>query len=76
MDFGDLYMSAVLTPEEAEERAKDLAERVQERVTASMEGWKVLGRTSSLDPNAAQKIATSPTTVLDRANDSVLFTNA
>lgn len=57
VDFDSLYMSAVLTPEEAEARAKELAERVRKRAAAAKEGSKVLGSTTNLDPNAAQKIA-------------------
>ena len=57
VDFDSLYMSAVLTPEEAEARAKQLAERVRERAAASKEGSKMLGGTTNLDPSAAQKIA-------------------
>ena len=57
VDFDSLYMSAVLTPEEAEARAKQLAERVRERAAAAKDGSKVLGATTDLDPSAAQKIA-------------------
>jgi len=57
VDFDSLYMSAVLTPEEAEARAKQLAERVRERAAAAKEGSKMLGGTTNLDPSAAQKIA-------------------
>ena len=57
VDFDTLYMSAVLTPEEAEARAKELAERVRERAAAAKEGSKLLGGTTNLDPSAAQKIA-------------------
>jgi superfamily II DNA or RNA helicase len=57
VDFDSLYFSAVLTPEEAEARAKQLAERVRERAAAAKDGSKVLGGTINLDPSAAQKIA-------------------
>jgi superfamily II DNA or RNA helicase len=57
VDFEDLYVSAVLTPEEAEKRAIELAERVHERAAASQQGSKVLGATTELDPSTAQKIA-------------------
>jgi len=57
VDFDDLYMSAVLTPEEAEARAEQLAERVRERAAAAKDGSKVLGGVVKLDPSAAQKIA-------------------
>lgn len=57
VDFDDLYVSAVLTPDEAEARAGELADRVRERAAAAKEGTKVLGATSDLDPEAARKIA-------------------
>ena len=57
VDFDDLYKSAVLTPEEAEARAGELADRVRERAAASREGSKVLGSTGTLDPSVARKIA-------------------
>ena len=57
VDFDDLYFSAVLTPEEAEARASQLADRVRERASASTSGAKVLGNTEFLDPALARKIA-------------------
>ena len=57
VDFDDLYVSAVLTPDEAEARAGKLADRVRERAAAAKEGTKVLGATIDLDPEAARKIA-------------------
>jgi len=57
VDFDDLYMNAVLTPEEAEARANELAARIRERAEAANEGSKILGATPELDPSAAQKIA-------------------
>jgi superfamily II DNA or RNA helicase len=57
VDFDDLYMSAVLTPAEAEARATELAERVRERAQAARDGSKLLGATSSLDPAAALRVA-------------------
>jgi superfamily II DNA or RNA helicase len=56
-DFEDLYVSAVLTPEDAEERASELAARVRERAAAAREGSKALGGTTALDPSQARKIA-------------------
>jgi superfamily II DNA or RNA helicase len=56
-DFEDLYVSAVLTPEDAEKRAIELAERVRERAAAAREGSKMLGGTSELDPSQARRIA-------------------
>ncbi len=57
VDFEGLYVGALITPEDAEARAQELAGRVRERAAASKEGSKVLGSTSPLDPSAAQKIA-------------------
>jgi len=57
VDFDSLYVNAVLSPEEAEARAKALAERVRERAAAAKDGSKVLGTTSDLDPSKAQQIA-------------------
>jgi superfamily II DNA or RNA helicase len=57
VDFDDLYMSAMLTPEEAEERATALADSIRERAAAAKEGAKLLGSTENLDPSAAQKVA-------------------
>lgn len=57
VDFDDLYVSAVLTPEEAELRATELADRVRERAVDAQYGSKVLGATKDLDPSDAQRIA-------------------
>ncbi len=57
VDFDDLYVSAVLTPEEAEARAAELADRVRERAVAATTGSKVLGSTEGLDPALARQVA-------------------
>ena len=57
VDFDALYMSAMLTPDEAEERARVLADSVRERAAAANEGAKLLGSVGNLDPSAAQKVA-------------------
>ena len=57
VDFEDLYVSAVLTPEEAEVRASELADRVRERAAAARDGSKLLGSTAALDAGEARTIA-------------------
>lgn len=57
IDFEDLYVSAVLAPEDAEARAKAAAERLRERARAAREGSSLLGATKELDPDAAKKVA-------------------
>ena len=57
VDFDSLYLSAVLEPEEAEARVAEMAERVRERASASSEGSKVLGATTTLDAGLAQRVA-------------------
>ena len=57
VDFDELYLSAVLTPEEAEARASELADRIREQAAASRDGVKVLGATADLDPSAARRVA-------------------
>jgi len=57
VDFDSLYVSAVLTPEEAEARVSELADRVRERAAASKEGAKVLGATEELDSTLAQRVS-------------------
>ena len=57
VDFENLYVAAVLDPEEAETRAIELAERVRKQAEASQDGSKLLGSTDELDPSAARGIA-------------------
>jgi len=57
VDFDSLYLSAVLTPEDAEARATEMAERIRERAAASKDGSRVLGATTTLDSGLAQRVA-------------------
>ena len=57
VDFENLYVNAVLTPEEAEMRVTQLAERIRKQAMESREGSRLLGSTSDLDPGAARRIA-------------------
>lgn len=57
VDFDRLYLSAVLSPEEAEARAMELAERVREQATTAREGSKVLGSHEDHDTSEARKVA-------------------
>jgi len=57
VDFDNLYVGAVLTPGDAEQRAAALAEEIRRRAQAARDGAKVLAATERLDPAAAQKIA-------------------
>ena len=57
VDFEDLYVSALLTPEEAEFRASELVDRVRERAAAARDGSKLLGSTAELDTAKAREIA-------------------
>jgi len=56
IDFDNLYIGAVLTPEEAAERATELAEQIRSRARAAREGGKVLGAVEELDPSGAKRI--------------------
>ncbi len=57
VDFEQIYVGAVLSPEEAEARAEALAESIRARARSAREGAAVLGATDQLDPSAAQKVA-------------------
>lgn len=57
VDFEQLFVGAVLSPEEAEARASALAEALRARAQAAREGGSVLAATEALDPSAAQKVA-------------------
>jgi len=56
IDFDNLYIGAVLTPEEAADRAAELVEQIRSRAQAAREGGKVLGAVEELDPSAAKRI--------------------
>ena len=57
LDFEQLYVGAVLSPEEAEARAEAMAESIRARARAARDGASVLSTTEELDPSAAQKVA-------------------
>lgn len=57
VDFEQLYVGAVLSPEEAEARAEALAEAIRARAESARSGASVLGATEQLDPSAAQRVA-------------------
>jgi len=57
VDFDNLYVGAVLTPGDAEQRAAALAEEIRRRALAAREGSKLLASTEQLDPGPAQEIA-------------------
>jgi superfamily II DNA or RNA helicase len=56
VDFEQLYVGAVLSPEDAEERAEELAEAIRGRASSAREGASVLGATEELDPAGAQRV--------------------
>jgi len=57
VSFDDLYISAVLSPEEAAARVEALAEQIRQRVQASQRGTKILTSSGQLQTEAALKIA-------------------
>jgi hypothetical protein len=57
LSFDDLYISAVLSPEEAAARVEALAEQIRQRAQTSQQGTKVLSSTGDLQTDAAQKVA-------------------
>ena len=57
LDFHQLYVNAVLTPEEAEARAAALAEAIRARALSAHEGASLLSSFEELDPKAAQRVA-------------------
>ena len=57
LSFDDLYISAVLSPQEAAARVEALAEQIRERARASRQGTKILASCAELQSDAAQKIA-------------------
>lgn len=56
-DFEQLYVNAVLSPEDAETRAAALAEAIRIRARASREAASTLSENAPLDPAAAQQVA-------------------
>ena len=57
VEFDDIFVRAVLSPDEAEHDAEALAEEIRRRAQAAREGSKLLGSTEHLDPSLAKKIA-------------------
>ena len=56
VDFENLFIDVVLTPEKATERATELAEQIQRRARAARDGARVLGAGEELDPSEARRI--------------------
>ncbi len=56
VDFNNLYIGAVLTPEDAAARATELAEQLRRRAQAARDGAGVLGAVEELDPSGARRI--------------------
>lgn len=57
VSFDDLYISAILSPEEAAARVEALAEQIRQRAQSSQQGAKILTSSGQLQTDAAQKIA-------------------
>lgn len=57
ISFDDLYISAVLSPEEAAARVEALTDQIRQRAQASQQGSKILSASGDLQTDAAQKIA-------------------
>lgn len=57
LDFEQLYVGAVVSPEEAEARADALVESIRARAQSARDGAALLGATEQLDPSAAKKVA-------------------
>lgn len=57
IDFEQLYVDAVLLPEEAESRAEALAASIRTRAQLARDGANLLSATEQLDPFAAQKVS-------------------
>ncbi|MCA9633760.1 MAG: hypothetical protein KC766_39180, partial [Myxococcales bacterium] len=55
--FESLFVNAVLSPEDAEKRAEELAAQIRERAEASRTGAQLLSPVERLDPAAAQHVA-------------------
>lgn len=56
--FEDLFVQAVLSPKNAEEKAAAFAEDIRRKAQAAQDGAKLLSSAQPLDPSAAQKVAT------------------
>ena len=56
-DFEELYVEAMRQPDKAVQRAEALATELRKRALAARDGTKVLGPSTTLDPEAAQRLA-------------------
>ena len=57
VSFEDLYISAVLSPEEAAQRVNMLTEEIRQRAMQARQGLKAFGPAAHLSADAAQQIA-------------------
>jgi superfamily II DNA or RNA helicase len=57
VSFDDLYISAVLSPEEAAARVEALTEQIRQRALESQRGSKIISSPGELQTDATQKIA-------------------
>jgi SNF2 family DNA or RNA helicase len=57
VSFEELFAQAIIAPEEAEKRATALAEEIRRRAEEARAGSRLLSATDTLDPSAAQRIA-------------------
>jgi superfamily II DNA or RNA helicase len=57
VSFDDLYISAVLSPEDATARVEALTDQIRQRAQVSQQGTKILSSSGQLQTEAAQKIA-------------------
>ena len=55
--FEETFKTAILSPDDAENKASALAEEIHRRALDARKGSKVLASTAQLDPEAAKKIA-------------------
>jgi superfamily II DNA or RNA helicase len=58
--FNDLYVEAILSPEEVEMRVDELVKSIQEQAREARQSASMLGETSDLDPNEAKRLLAHP----------------
>ncbi|MBT9173644.1 MAG: RNA polymerase-associated protein RapA [Syntrophomonadaceae bacterium] len=58
--FDEMYVEAILNPENVEESVKNVVTRLQEQARAARTTAAVLGATEALDPGQAQRLLTHP----------------
>lgn len=56
VEFDELYMRALLEPDEAEANVESFVEEIRRRARASREGLHVLGESPTLDPTEAKRL--------------------